>query len=133
MSEGYGRDLRCWDGINTGRFAQGVDLVVQALYRRLTTSRGTLRGSAEAEAFGFDIAAYLGDVGIELALVSMPSLIQAELLKDDRVLEIVVLVAETEPGVLEVSISGALANAGETFALTLAVDEVSVAILTGGS
>ncbi len=85
MATGFGRDTWCTDSLSPGRYVTGKLLLAQAIYRRLTTPRGTLRGSDEAAAYGFDVSAYVGVVGEDAANV-LPAQVVSEILKDDRVL-----------------------------------------------
>lgn len=107
-------------------------LVVQALYRRLVTPRGTLRRRGEALAYGIDLAGYLGSLGSRTAVAAMPSQIQAELLKDDRVSSIEVTVTPSAVRgevALTVEIVGVLIDEAETFGLTLSVTEARTTLL----
>ena len=82
---GFGSDLSCGKRLTTGRMVGGRTLLAEAIWRRLTTPRGTLSGSAEASAYGLDLAAYVGAVGERIAEAALPSIVEAELLKDDRI------------------------------------------------
>ena len=90
MSQGYGLDTWCMDRLQPGRYARGPSLVAQALYRRLITPRGTLRGGDDESAYGLDVSGYVGAVGYQSALQALPGLVRGELLKDDRVGEVIV-------------------------------------------
>lgn len=89
---GYGVDTWCGASRITGRLSRGRTTLALALYRRLITPRGTLTGSPEAEVYGFDVASFVGRVGTDRALGALPSMIAAELRKDDRVLDAFVVV-----------------------------------------
>lgn len=134
---GYGVDVWCESRIVAGRLAYGWRVVAQACYRRLTTPRGALwflvdddATGTEEDAYGFDISAWLGAVGLEDAAASLPSLVSAELRKDPRVGE-----AQTEVSIsgdtLRVSVAVTLADSSETFPLVLDVSEVSAALVRG--
>jgi len=135
MSTGYGLDTWCLDSLSPGRYARGATLVAQALYRRLITPRGTLRGGDEEAAYGFDVSGYCGAVGYPVALAAFPSLVRAELLEDDRVSEVTVQATQLEGEGGEISITleidCTLADEGETFSLTLSVTDVTTTILGG--
>lgn len=138
MSVGYGFDTWCLDTLQPGRFASGAALVVQALYRRLITPRGTLRGGDEEGAYGLDVSGYCGAVGYSTAVYALPGLVQAELLKDDRVgpdLNVAAVITESGNGAggieIQLSITGSLADESGDFSLTLAVNDVTVSILGG--
>lgn len=135
MSTGYGLDTWCLDRLQPGRYARGATLVAQALYRRLITPRGTLRGGDDESAYGFDVSGYVGAVGYKAALQALPGLVRGELLKDDRVSEVIVTPKFTNTtnaliGIL-LDIQVTLADESETFPLTLAVSEVSTTIVGG--
>jgi hypothetical protein len=89
MAEGYGADTWCLSSMTTGKIARGRALLVQALYHRLVTPRGTLRGSAEALTYGLDLAGLIGTVGYDKPGV-IAGMVSAELRKDDRVLDVLV-------------------------------------------
>ena len=85
--------------------------MAHALYRRLITPRGTLRGSEAAAAYGFDVSGYVGAVGYPAARQAFSALVTGELLKDDRVLPTLEVVATLVTGdngedSIELSISG---------------------------
>jgi hypothetical protein len=135
VSTGYGLDTWCLDTLQPGRYARGPTLVAQALYRRLITPRGTLRGGDEESAYGFDVSAYCGSVGYDTALAALPGLVRGELLKDDRVSEVTVTATMSESGTgelaIELSIDVVLADESQDFTLTLGVSSAAVAILGG--
>jgi len=135
MSVGYGLDTWCLDHLQPGRYARGSTLVAQALYRRLITPRGTLRGGDEESAYGFDVSGYVGAIGYQSALQAIPGLVRGELLKDDRLSEVEVKATFTEEtnaliGIL-LDVRVTLADEDETFSLTLAVTDVNTTILGG--
>ncbi len=105
MAVGFGVDTWCGDSRTTGRLARGRTLLALALYRRLITPRGTLTGSPEAEVYGFDVAGFVGRIGYERALGALPSMIAAELRKDDRVADVLVEVAQSIDGLGDISLT----------------------------
>ncbi len=136
MSTGYGLDVWCADGMITGRVSKGVMNVALALYRRLITPRGTLRGVSDSDDesnYGFDVASYVGKVGYDTAINALPGLIRGELLKDDRVRDVAVKVTKTVGADklidLVITIDVVLQDEGENFALTLSVDEAGTELL----
>ena len=142
---GYGSDVWCEDQIIAGRMAYGWRMVLQACFRRLTTPRGALwfltdpdsTGDAEG-AYGFDIRSWIGQVGAEDAVRSLPALISAELTKDPRVGR-ARATAELMPradgnpleDMLRIRILITLADSSQTFPLTIAASAVSAAIIRG--
>lgn len=131
----YGVDVWCGDVIVPGRLARGRAVVLLALYRRLITPRGMLRGGDEESAYGFDVSSYIGAVGAETALQALPALVRGELLKDDRVADVAVTVARDDRAdgtiALAIEVTGVLADEGDEFALTLSADATSLALLGG--
>lgn len=130
----YGTDLWCDErGLMTGRFAGGAQLVGQALFRRLSTTRGTLAGGPEEEVYGTNLADYVGARGTDAALAELPNLIRAECLKDDRVYSVDVSVTKQDNSDgtvnLIVGLLVTLLEASEQFTLTLSVSSVSVVVL----
>ncbi len=131
----YGLDTWCVDGLQTGRFARGSAAVVQALYRRLITPRGKLRGGDEEENYGLDVAGYIGAIGYETALAALPGLIRGELMKDDRVSDLEVSVAREDAADgtigLTISVTGTLHEESGGFAFSVAASETSLELLGG--
>ncbi len=129
----YGTDTWCTESTVVGRLAQGQQVVVQALYRRLITPRGKLRGGPEEDAYGLDISAYLGAVGTETAIAALPGLIRGEFMKDDRVVDVATRssFATDSAGLttIELTIDVLLEDEDEPFAFTVAVSEVTTELL----
>lgn len=132
---GYGADLSCWGSLSTGRVTSGAELVAQALYRRITTPQGVLGilGGDEESAYGFDIVEYVGAVGDEVAIASLPPRVRAEALKDDRIgsCSVTASLDRTTPNEpsLVVAIEATLSESGEAFALTLSVSDAGAEII----
>jgi len=130
---GYGADIWCTDQLITGRLARGPAVVAQALYRRLITPRGTLRGGDDESAYGFDVASYVGAVGTATALAALPGLVRGELVKDARVADVAATASiTTDPGGLVsivIVVDVTLADEGETFTFSVGVDAVSAQFL----
>jgi hypothetical protein len=133
MATGFGTDTWCTDQILTGRLASGVELVAQAIYRRLTTARGTLRDGDDGQVYGTDVSDFVGMVGPDNAVDALPDVVVAEILKDDRVerAEVKASVVRDAVGLATVTIEidCALRDSGESFTLTLAVGAVTAALL----
>jgi hypothetical protein len=129
----YGSDIWCFDQPFTGRLASGVDVVAQAIYRRLTTPRGTLRGGEEESVYGLDLLDFVGTVGTTAALDALPPVVEAETLKDDRILSADVTATFTISSAGEVAITlqieCVLRDSDEEFALTLGISDVAVSLL----
>lgn len=129
---GYGREIWCLDSIITGRYVTGWRVVAQALYRRITTPRGTVLsiGNPEAAAYGFDICEYIGAVGYPTALAALPSLVRGEFMKDGRVADATVEAFEERAsnGEIYITLSAVvvLVDEGETFQFTADVTAESI-------
>lgn len=133
MATGYGVEMYCLDRVRTGKYVRGRAALAQAIYRRLTTPRGTLRGGDEEQAYGLDLPGFVGRVAVPVAAASLPGVVRAELLKDDRILDVDVEVAVDAPenGLVTYTLTIAVTPADETedFSLTLAASETSVDLL----
>jgi len=133
MATGVGTDLWCTDQIFTGRMASGAELVAQAIYRRLTTARGTLRDGDDGQVYGTDVADFVGVVGPDNAIDALPDVVVAEIAKDDRVERTNVRAAVTRDAAglatVTLEIDAVLRDSGESFTLTLGVSDVSAALL----
>lgn len=135
---GFGRDT--WfgpQGLRTGRFASGRVLLAWALYRRLITPRGTLRGGDDEANYGIDIADYVGAMGTVAAVAMLPGLVQGELSKDERVASVSALTPTTatdSAGLVHIfmSVDVTPTDEGGTFRLTLDVTDAAV-LLAGVS
>lgn len=129
----YGSDLWCYDSISTGRLVSGAELVAQAIYRRLTTARGTLQWGEDESIYGLDLFDFVGRVGTANAIDALPDVVSAEILKDDRVLTADVLLTSVTGTdglmALTLAITATLRDADEAFTLTLAVSNVSVSVV----
>lgn len=130
---GYGQDVWCLDSMVTGRVARGVNVVAQACYRRLVTPRGTLRGGADEQNYGLDLAGLVGSLSTGDLVAQLPSRIRGELLKDDRVADVTAEVTATQEGggrtSLVIRILVTLADEDDEFTLTLGVNDVTVELL----
>lgn len=137
MAQGYGIDTWCFDALQPGRLVSGRLLLAQAIYRRITTPRGTLRGGEEERVYGLDLSGYVGAVGVERSAAIFPTIIRAELMKDDRIssVRVTAAVSSDATGAVYVSTTVDVEPVGEleSFSLTLAISEVTTAVLGGVS
>lgn len=126
----YGRDMSCTDSIKTGRFVTGVRLVAEAAYRRLTTSRGRLRGGEEEANYGLDLSQFCGSTDPKRTAASLPGRIRAELLKDERIesVDVDILAVTDGPGTAFTITINVQTGAGP-FTLQLLASSVTVALL----
>ncbi len=129
----YGTEVWCTNGLQTGRLARGKTALVQALFRRLITPRGTLRGGDEEANYGIDLAGYVGNVGYETSIMALPSVVRGELMKDERVLDVVADIATSTNSNLGISITLAITvtpqDESEPFTFNVAVSEVTAELI----
>ena len=88
----------------------------------------------DEERFGIDLPGYVGATDAALAVASLPGIIRAELLKDDRIagVDARVTAAQLDAAVsLVVEIDVAPADETGDFTLTAAVDAVSLTLIGG--
>ena len=120
--------------MRTGRFVTGARLVGEAIYRRLTTPRGMLRGGEEEQNYGFDLSDLIGSVTTSADAASLPGRIEAEITKDARILSVSVTVVPTTVGP---STSWDITIGAETqdgpFTLVVAVDDVNIELVGPGT
>lgn len=114
-------DLDTTLGVSTGRL-----VVVEAIGRRLQTPRGRLMGDPD---YGFDLAGYLNDDVTPSVIAWIQSQIEAEALKDERVVMADATVTLATSDVLTVTLALVLSD-GDSFDLTITVDAVSVPVLS---
>ncbi len=130
MASSFGRELSCTDELRTGRFVTGPRLVAEACYRRLTTARGTLRGSEDDQNYGLDLADFIGSTNPRAAEASLPARIRNELTKDQRVESVDVgVLATTDAGLVTFTITISVHTAEGPFTLQVGVDDVTVSLL----
>jgi hypothetical protein len=130
MATDFGRDLWCDDSLRTGRFVTGIKLLGQAIFRRLTTPRGSLRGG-EAEAnYGLDLVGLLGSGDVRNLVASLPDRIRLELVKDERIADVTAIVDATYDGPkATLAISIAVESSVGPFTLKLSVNDVTAELL----
>lgn len=120
----------CADNLRTGRYSTGARLVAEAVYRRLITPRGMLRGGDEEANYGLDLAALVGTASTPALLASLPARIKNEVLKDERLRDASVSVTSAVAGAATtwtIAVRG-LTDAGP-FVLRLAVSDVTTELL----
>jgi phage baseplate assembly protein W len=126
----FGKDTSCDSELRPGQLASGSRLVAEAVYRRLTTPRGSLIGSDEEAEYGLDLLDLIGSSVVDADVAAMPGLIRNEVLKDERVKSVTVTVKKSTLGP---SISLLVSIDGETFdqdfQLTLLASDVTVQLL----
>ena len=126
----FGTDTSCLDSLNTGRMASGLQLVAESVYRRLTTTRGTLFGGDDEANFGLNLEDVIGQVTTPSAAAALPGQIEAELQKDERIESVTATVV---PVISGPSTSWTITIAAQTalgpFSLVLSVSEVTTQLL----
>lgn len=127
--------MSCRGRLSTGRSVGGRAMLEESILRRLTTPRGTLYGGAEESTYGLDLSAYVGAVGDTVAAVALPSVVESELLKDERIASVVAsVVTSVLTGGLRtfrVRVDVTPIAETETFSMVLAVSLLTVEILGG--
>lgn len=131
MAQGYGVEVSLTTQLVTGRLVRGVAVVIEAFFRRLTTPRGTLFYDLT---YGFDVAGFVGAVGIDNAQTVVGGMVENELSKDDRAFGVKCTVTEgtDENGdpVLLLDIDATLADSEEDFSLTVGVTGLTAELLS---
>lgn len=131
----YGSDLYMFDQLRTGRVATGTTLLAQAIYRRLTTPRGSLDDGDEGVVYGLDLAEFIGRQATPDAIANTGPALEAEILKDDRVASVTAVVSAVTgtDGLVETTVVLTVVPFDETadgpFDMTLAVSDVNVSLL----
>jgi hypothetical protein len=127
----FGTDLSCTTSLRTGRYVTGARLVAEAAYRRLITPRGTLFWGEDEADYGLDLTELLiGQPNTTALANSLEGRIRNELKKDERIDEVDVSVITSTVGAsttYDLTINAT--TAAGPFTLTLAANEVSVALL----
>ena len=127
----FGVDMSCTDEVRTTRLVNGTRIVAEACYRRLITPRGSLIGGEDEANYGLDLTSLVGSTNVDEIAAALPGRIALELQKDDRVGDVSTNVVVTKDGpsaTFGVTIRVTTTEA-EAFTLTLAVSDVSVALL----
>jgi hypothetical protein len=126
----FGRDTSCMASLRTGKLVTGLQLVAEAAYRRLTTPAGTLRGGADEENYGLDLSGGIGDSEPRQFAAALPARIRAELLKDERIIEVTVVTSvEVNGPATSVLVDVRCETRVGPFRLKLAISDVTVSLL----
>lgn len=124
---GYGADTWCDSSFQPGRRVTGIRLVAQALFRRITTPQMLLGIGKDETSYGDDITAIIGRDGAERSVLTLPGIVRAAFLKDDRVADVKVdaFITQGTDGLVDIEMVAhvRLADSGETFDLTVTADE----------
>lgn len=123
----YGSDFSCATDLETTLVTvSGRTTVIQAIVRRLGTPRGRLKGDAD---YGFDLAGYCNDDVSPRDLAWIQSQIEAECLKDERVIGALATVTLAASDIMTVTLALDLSDA-DSFELVLSVSVVTIEILS---
>ena len=127
----FGRDISCTTSLRTGRYATGVRLVAEAIFRRLITPRGMLRGGEEEANYGIDLQDLVGSsVDPATDADRLAGQIKAEAMKDERVDDCTVTLLATSSGpAISYQITIDAVTGEGPFTLVLAASAVTVEIL----
>lgn len=128
MSTDFGIDLKCGDDLDPGMGqVSGIALMHQAVRHRLTTRRGSLLRYPD---YGIDVRDLLSEGVDETALAQIPSAVDGELAKDERILASET-VATWDASASKLTLAITIETAEGPFDLVLSVDKVTVELLGG--
>lgn len=129
MPVDFGFDLACVSDLDEGlRTVSGARLLAEACVRRITTPRGMVLDDPD---FGVDVRDYLGAGVTSLELARMRAEVQAELGKDERIVQATVTSADFDARLRKVTLVIALDavdDAGAEVALRLVVEVSQVTV-----
>lgn len=119
----FGRDTSCTDRLRPGRVVSGKRLVAEAVYRRLTTTRGTLLYDPN---YGLALVDLLGAEITPNQEAALPSRIKNELMKDGRIEDVRVSLSKSGAAyTVEIEVE----CAAGPFDLVLSVSDLTTEIL----
>lgn len=124
----FGRDTWCLEARRTGKYASGVVLIAQRLYRALTTPRRSLRGSEEELAWGDDISEIVGTPGGRSTEARIRAIVQRAASKDETIASVAVGVVSSTDSVGDSThtVTVEAETSEGPFALVLAIGAVKV-------
>ncbi len=125
MTIDFGRDTSCTDDLHPGRMVSGVELVQEAVYRRLIAPRGAL---VSDPSYGYDVRALLGVGSTDAGMARVPIVVRGEVLKDPRIRTCTVRAQRTQVGSSSYALTLDVQCTTDVgpFVLTLRIDDVSV-------
>lgn len=128
MTNPLGVDLYGLDDVDEGeRLVDELQGLAQAIYRRLTTPRGSL---LRAPNYGLDVRSFLGLEMTRPMMAQVGAQIRLEILKDERVQSCAVEVLSATRESLSLRIVGEASEG--PFRLTLAASAITVELLNEG-
>jgi phage baseplate assembly protein W len=126
----FGVELWCTSGIRSGLLVSGLTVVAQAIFRRLTTPKGSLYGGEDEANYGLDLVGILGSAATPNQAAAVPGQVEAEVLKDERVDSCTVTVTSITNGpVVAWTVTIAAVTGDGPFTLVLGVSDVTVQLL----
>lgn len=129
MATDFGRDLWCRTTLVTTRYASGIDLMVNALVRRITTPRGRLKYH---RAYGFDVSQFTGLEITPSSVFGIQSELESEIESDPRVYDgsVTVTIAEIQhPNRTDLEISAFGDSELGPFDFVTTIDKVTLELL----
>ena len=125
-----GRDTSCTTSLRTGRIVSGARLVGEAIYRRITTPRGMLRGGEEEANYGEDLSGLVGSIRPDLLVASLPGRLSAEIRKDQRIEDVTVTVTSARKGPsVELTVTIEAVTSEGPFSLVVAASSVTAQLI----
>lgn len=123
----FGVDLSCVDDLDPAMAeVSGIEVLRQAIARRLMTPRGALWQDPN---YGLDLRGYISKATDGAVLASLPGQVRLEILKDERIDSATVQVQRVT--LFEIDMSVSCTCGLGPFSLALSVSEAAVR-LTGG-
>lgn len=123
----YGLDVSTYPDLDpTFGWTSGITTLAQALARRLETPAGSLPYDPD---YGLDLREYVADDLDDSDVLRLQSLIAAQAAQEERVLDANVTATQTL-ATQTLTLAIALRLADGTFALTIAIDDVSASVLS---
>jgi hypothetical protein len=130
MATSFGKDISCTTELKLGRYATGTRLVAEAIYRRLTTPRGMLRGGEDEADYGIDLVDLIGSAATNSDAAALEGRIQSEVLKDERVISVTADVVPTTSGPgTEFVVTIEAETAEGPFSLQLSISDLTVELV----
>lgn len=126
VSDALGTDLRWVDDLDeTAASVSGVELLIQDLFHMLDTEPGQL---VDDPTWGYGVKQRLLSVGLTPArLAQVPAEIAAAIRRDDRVLQVDVVMSQPAPGQMLIRIAGE-SDSGP-FRFTVTADQAGALVL----
>ena len=122
----FGTDISCAEDFDDqASEVSGTMLLSQAVYRRITTPRGTL---IDDEDYGLDVRALLHKGMTPVEVAAMPGQLRQEILKDERISRCDVVLKQLNPNTWKLGIR--CESAEGPFTLTVSVSDAKALLLS---